>query len=382
MILPGRATATGTVDLGHAPTALGFYDIVVEGQAQFNCGDGWTATGGTTIAQIWVQPPDFNVGAPPIANGGVSADGISLNGHAGNRLIVAPGADVRITGTATDTNVGCPSCVMFADVAFRGAGAAAGCFGGRMILNGGPATATGTVDLGHAPTGSGFYDIVLEGQAQFNCGDGWTATGGTTTAQIRVVAPPVCHAVTSSTAYATPVTITLACTGTTLAYTVTAGGRPAHGTLGAIVGKQVRYTPAAGFAGTDTFHLTATDAAGSKAAEPVTVHVGPAPPRPPVSAPDRDHDAIRDTADRCPTVPRGAFDRDNDGCPGPYRRISAKLIGTWAVGDRGVRIGSMTFGPVAVGSRIRMSCGVCHARQTLTAKRRTVSLRKLRGRLL
>ena len=328
---------------------------------------------------------DFTVPPPPIDAGTVSVDGISLNGHAGNRLIVAPGADVKITGTATDKNVGCPGCVMFADVAFRGAGAAAGCFGGAMQ---GTSTATGTVDLGNAPTALGFYDIVVQGQAQFSCGAGWTANGGTTTAQIRVVALPVCPAVTSSTAYATPVTITLACTGTTLAYTVTAGGGPAHGTLGAIGGNQVRYTPAAGFAGADTFHLTATDAAGSMAAETVTVNVGSAPPTPPTppvsatSAPDGDQDGIPDTADRCPTVPRGAFDRDNDGCPGPYRRISARVLGTWAVSDRGVRIGSMTFGPVPVGTRIRMSCGVCHARQTLTAKRRTVSLSKLRGRVL
>jgi hypothetical protein len=332
---------------------------------------------------------DFTVPPPPIADGGVSVDGISLNGHAGNRLIVAPGADVKITGTATDKNVGCPGCVMFADVAFRGAGAAAGCFGNSMIQPGSAsATTTGTVDLGNAPTALGFYDIVLEGQAQFNCGDGWTANGGTTTAQIRVVARPVCPAVTSSTAYATPVTITLACTGTTLAYTVTAGGGPAHGTLGAIGGNQVLYTPAAGFSGTDTFHLTATDAAGSTAAETVTVDVGPAPapsPTPilqPSALADRDHDGIPDTTDRCPTVPRGAFDRDNDGCPGPYQRINAKLSGTWAVGDHGVKIGSMTFGPVPVGTKIRMSCSVCHTRQTITAKRRTVSLSKLRGKLL
>jgi hypothetical protein len=280
---------------------------------------------------------------------------------------------------------------MFADVAFRGASAAAGCFGSSMRLDGvGSSTATGTVDLGNAPTTLGIFDIVVQGQAQFSCGPGWTANGGTRTAQIRVVAPPVCHAVTSSTAYATPVTITLGCTGTTLAYTVAAGGGPAHGTLGAIGGNQVRYTPAAGFSGTDTFHLTATDAAGSTAPETVTVDVGPAPPAtpasltpPPLGAPaDGDHDGIPDATDRCPTVPAGAFDRDHDGCPGPYRRISATLIGTWVVGDSGVRIGSMTFGPVPVGTKIRMSCRGCHARQTLTAKRRTVSLSTLRGRLL
>src|SRR3954454_15168104 len=284
--VPGFATATGTVDLGNAPTTLGFYDIVVQGQAQFSCGPGWAANGGTTIAQIRVQPPDFNVGAPPIDAGSVSVDGISLNGHAGNTLTVAPGADVRITGTATDKNTGCRGCIMYADVGFRGAAASAGCFGDFMRLDvPGFATATGTVDLGNAPTTLGFYDIVVEGQAQFTCGPGWSASGGTTIAQIRVVAPPVCPAVTSSTPYATPVTITLACTGTTLAYTVGAGGAPAHGTLGAIGGNQVSYTPAAGFSGTDTFHLTATDAAGSTAAETVRVDVGGAPPSPPSSPP-------------------------------------------------------------------------------------------------
>ena len=282
--VPGYATATGTVDLGNAPTTPGFYDIVVQPAAEFNCFRGWQANGGTTIAQIRVQPPDFNVGAAPIDAGAVSVDGISLNGHAGNRLTVAPGADVRITGTATDENTGCPGCIMYANVAFRGAAASAGCFGGFMRLDvPGYATATGTVDLGNAPTTPGFYDIVVQPAAEFNCFRGWQANGGTTIAQIRVVAPPVCPAVTSSTAYVTPVTITLGCTGTTLAYTVAAGGGPAHGTLGAIVGNQVRYTPAAGFSGTDTFHLTATDAAGSTAAETVTVHVGPAPPSPPPS---------------------------------------------------------------------------------------------------
>jgi hypothetical protein len=205
---------------------------------------------------------------------------------------------------------------------------------------------------------------------------------------MRYPAGPVCSAVTSSTAYATPVTITHACTGTALAYSVPAGGGPAHGTVGAIGGNQVRYTPRPGFSGTDTFHMTATDAAGSTADEPVTVAVGAAPspsPAPivqPSALADGDHDGILDTADRCPAVPRGAFDGNNDGCPGPYRRISAKLIGTWVVGDRGVRIGKMTFGPVPVGTKIRVSCGACAARQTITAKRRTVSLSTLRGRLL
>src|SRR3954465_6476724 len=229
---------------------------------------------------------DFTVPPPPIDAGSVSVDGISLNGHAGNTLTVAPGADVRITGTATDKNIGCRGCIMYANVAFRGAAASAGCFGGFMRLDvPGRATATGTVDLGNAPTTLGFYDIVVQGQAQFSCGPGWAANGGTTIAQIRVVARPVCPAMTSSTAYATPVTITLACTGTTLAYTVTAGGGPAHGALGAIGGNQVRYTPAAGFSGTDTFRLTATDAAGSTAAETVTVDVGAAPRSPPSSPP-------------------------------------------------------------------------------------------------
>jgi hypothetical protein len=227
-----------------------------------------------------VASADFTVPPPPIDAGTVSVDGISLNGHAGNTLIVAPGADVQITGTATDTNVGCPGCIMYADVAFRGASAAAGCFGNGMQ---GSSTATGTVDLGNAPTTAGFYDIVVEGQAQFSCGPGWTAGGGTTIAQIRVIAPPVCPVVSSSTAYATPVTISLACTGTALGYTVAAGGGPAHGTLDSVDGNRVRYTPADGFSGTDTFHLTATDAAGSTADEPVTVDVGPSPPSPPSS---------------------------------------------------------------------------------------------------
>src|SRR5205823_3438043 len=52
------------------------------------------------------------------------------------------------------------------------------------------------------------------------------------------------------------------------------------------------------------------------------------------------------------------------------------------VRDGGVTIGSMTLGPVPKGATVRLSCAGCHGRRTFTAKRTTVSLEPLRGKLL
>jgi uncharacterized repeat protein (TIGR01451 family) len=62
---------------------------------------------------------------------------------------------------------------------------------------------------------------------------------------------------------------------------------PAHGTA-VIAGSAVRYTPVAGFTGTDTFTYVACDLEGFCDAALVTVTVGPAvAPKPPVAADDR-----------------------------------------------------------------------------------------------
>ena len=61
--------------------------------------------------------------------------------------------------------------------------------------------------------------------------------------------------------------------------TVTAVGTAGHGTA-TVVGASVVYTPAPGFAGTDTFAYTIDDGRGGTATATVTVTVRPSPPPP------------------------------------------------------------------------------------------------------
>ncbi len=99
----------------------------------------------------------------------------------------------------------------------------------------------------------------------------------TTTDSVTVtVAPPpkpACSGERSSTAYQTPVTITLSCTGTGLSYAVLSDHGPADGTLGSFTGTQVTYVPATGFSGQDSFELEAIDAVGQTATDTVAVTV-------------------------------------------------------------------------------------------------------------
>ena len=62
------------------------------------------------------------------------------------------------------------------------------------------------------------------------------------------------------------------------ALTVTAGTAPAHGTITVLPDNTIRYTPAPGYAGPDTFTYTVTDPAGGRATGTVTVQVANAVP--------------------------------------------------------------------------------------------------------
>ncbi|HET7502446.1 MAG TPA: tandem-95 repeat protein [Kofleriaceae bacterium] len=92
-----------------------------------------------------------------------------------------------------------------------------------------------------------------------------TATLAFTVASVNDV--PVVSAGAASTFDDTPVAITLAASdadGDALALSITAG--PAHGTLGAIAGNRVVYTPAAGYAGPDALTFAASDGQASASA--------------------------------------------------------------------------------------------------------------------
>jgi hypothetical protein len=132
-----------------------------------------------------------------------------------------------------------------------------------------------------------------------------------------------------------------------------------------------------------TYTVTLKAAVGSPPVERSTTAalvVAPAPlPAPPG---DRDGDGLADPSDRCPDTPRGAFDADSDGCVGPYRRIAATPSGGWDVDDRGLTIGTMRLKRLPRGARVELRCGSCRVRQTLTAKRSQVNLKRLRGKTL
>lgn len=97
---------------------------------------------------------------------------------------------------------------------------------------------------------------------------------------------PVCQGTAVSTAYQTPVTITLSCTdpdGDPLTNSILTG--PAHGALGQVAPSTgtVTYTPATGYSGTDSFTFDATDGANTSPRATATIVVS-APPAPPAGA--------------------------------------------------------------------------------------------------
>jgi len=115
------------------------------------------------------------------------------------------------------------------------------------------------------------------------------SVGGPATDTVSLtVSPPTapsCSGDSATTAYQTAKTVTFTCTGTGLTYSLVSG--PSHGTLGAINGDQVTYTPNAGFSGTDSFQVQATDVAGQTATDTVTVTVAAAigPPTATITTP-------------------------------------------------------------------------------------------------
>jgi hypothetical protein len=103
-------------------------------------------------------------------------------------------------------------------------------------------------------------------------------TPATATWRIEQAPPPneapVASDVSVSTEAGVPVEVVLAGSdpdGDPVSFAVVAG--PSSGTLGAVVGDRVTYTPSAGFAGTDTFTFSASDGTLSSAPATVTVTV-------------------------------------------------------------------------------------------------------------
>ena len=127
--------------------------------------------------------------------------------------------------------------------------------------------------------------------------------------------------------------------------------------------------------GSYTCAVVATNYAGSAGQTSAPVAIA-SPPG------DKDHDGITDNLDKCPTVPAGKFDSNHDGCPGPYQVLKISTVGGWTVSDTGVSIRTMSVHGVHKGTKVLLVCAACHIRQTLTSKGTSLSLKKLKHKLL
>ena len=109
-----------------------------------------------------------------------------------------------------------------------------------------------------------------------NDGDGDSAAA---TATVKVSRAPTCSDVSRKTKVGTAVSVPLSCTdpdsGDTL--TLSKASDPAHGTLGAVSGGAITYTPAAGYHGADSFTYKANDGDSDSAPATVSITVTQAP---------------------------------------------------------------------------------------------------------
>jgi hypothetical protein len=102
-------------------------------------------------------------------------------------------------------------------------------------------------------------------------------TGTTATVTLQNYAPPVATPDNAKVNYETPTAITLTATASisnTLTYSIVAG--PSHGSLGAVSGNTVTYTPNVGFSGSDSFTFKANDGISDSNISTVSLAVTPA----------------------------------------------------------------------------------------------------------
>ncbi len=142
----------------------------------------------------------------------------------------------------------------------KSSGVAGACaIGGRAIDN--------AYSLNLSPDGSSLYVAAFLGQSLTT---------------FAVEPGPACQGSTASTAYQTPVTISLSCVdgdGDPVSTALASG--PTHGTLGQLTDGTVTYTPANGYTGTDSFTFDGSDGTNVSSPATITLAVG-APPAPPV----------------------------------------------------------------------------------------------------
>lgn len=127
--------------------------------------------------------------------------------------------------------------------------------------------------------------------------------------------------------------------------------------------------------GTHTLIARATDAAGNSAQASTVLTV--------LSAADGDGDGVADALDRCPQRKGGRYDRDHDGCPGPYRRMSLRPSVQWAIPAHGIQLTLLALSGVPAGGRVRLDCARCHVhelhRLRLGRRGHTIRLTRITG---
>ncbi|SNY04811.1 beta strand repeat-containing protein [Paractinoplanes atraurantiacus] len=163
--------------------------------------------------------------------------------------------------------------------------------------------------------------------------------GRTDTAKVTITidaAPTaVADTATTTTGKAVDIAVTVNDTDPGSALTLVSAGAPAHGTA-TIVGGKIRYTPAAGYTGTDTFTYVIKDAAGSTATGTVTVSVGNAAP---VA-----------TGDAAAVLTGKHVDVDvlaNDTDANPGQKLTVIAAGTPAHGTAAIVDGKIRYTPAA-----------------------------------
>ncbi|MBV9605321.1 MAG: cadherin-like domain-containing protein, partial [Solirubrobacterales bacterium] len=278
----GCISDTGADDTGASTCSIGRAlgygrAISPDGHTLYVSSDESTSAGGVAILHVY---DDGTVSQLPGTAGCVSNNGEDQNGHAtcapgrgldgSYGLTISP--DGRTLYVAGDANTG-GLAVLSVDPSTGQAtqlpGLAA-CFTADGASNGvagqctkAPAVANDWIPA-VSPDGSSVYLAAYGEQAVTSFA---RETG------------PVCSAASATTAYQTPVTVSLSCTdsdGDPLTTALVTG--PAHGALGAI-GSTVTYTPANGYSGTDSFTFDASDTVNASTPVTATITVG-APPAP------------------------------------------------------------------------------------------------------
>jgi Big-like domain-containing protein len=210
-------------------------------------------------AQI-VEPP-----APPspVQVGAVTVSNLAINGNVTTVARVAPGADVTITARVSEDRQGyCPTCIAFVPVKFAAAATPAGCL--LDGLTGGNNVVDGTVTL-TAPDTPGVYDVVAGYALQYVCNWELAAPEATIARIVVINDPPSAASDAYATDEATPLSVgapgVLANDadpdGDALSAVLVSG--PGHGDLSLSADGSFRYSPAAGFHGSDAFSYRASD---------------------------------------------------------------------------------------------------------------------------